>query len=268
LESANFLWSIQRLAGKLGFRIVRSSQAMQDMEPQFLEIYSLCSDFTMTSIERMYALYKAVEHLSLSKIPGEIVECGVWKGGSCMLVAHTLLSLGDTDRNIYLYDTFAGMNEPTERDFSLPDGRSAGRRWRAAQRKDHNRFCYSPLEEVRVNLLSTGYPEDRMIFVEGEVEKTVPGVAASDIALLRLDTDWYESTRHELVHLFPRLVGGGVLIIDDYGYWAGSKKAVDEYFREHGFHMLLSRIDPNGRMGVKRDGPGSGRPGGDSRDRM
>ena len=217
LESANFLWSMQKRTGKLGFRIVRSSRAMQDMEPRFVEVYSLCSDFTMTSIERMYALYKAVEHLSLSKVPGDIVECGVWKGGSCMLEAYTLLSLGDTDRKIYLYDTFTGMNKPTDNDFSLPDGRRAIERWKTAQKKDHNKFCYSPLEEVRSNLLSTGYPGDRMIFVEGEVENTVPGVALSDIALLRLDTDWYESTRHELVHLFPRLVEGGVLIIDDFG---------------------------------------------------
>jgi hypothetical protein len=85
----------------------------------------------------------------------------------------------------------------------------------------------------------------------GKVEDTIPADIPEKIALLRLDTDWYESTKHELIHLFPRLQKGGVLIIDDYGFWKGARKAVDEYFAENNIQILLNRIDDTGRMAIK-----------------
>ena len=87
--------------------------------------------------------------------------------------------------------------------------------------------------------------------VKGKVEDTLPGHAPDHIAVLRLDTDWYASTKHEMEHLYPRLARGGVLIIDDYGHWAGSRQAVDEYLAEHGIHLLLNRTDYTGRMALK-----------------
>ena len=99
-------------------------------------------------------------------------------------------------------------------------------------------------------LAETAYP--RVEFVQGRVENTLPAAAPPEIAVLRLDTDWYESTRHELEHLYPRLVDGGVLIVDDYGYWQGARQAVDEYFGETGEAILLNRIDDTGRIAVKR----------------
>ena len=107
------------------------------------------------------------------------------------------------------------------------------------------------LDEVTRNVLGTGYPADRVRFVEGLVEDTIPEQAPEEIAVLRLDTDWYESTRHQLVHLYPRLSSGGVLILDDYGCWLGARQAVDEYIEEHGLHLLLTRIDSSGRLVVK-----------------
>ena len=89
-----------------------------------------------------------------------------------------------------------------------------------------------------------------MHFVQGMVEETIPAGAPEKIALLRLDTDWYESTHHEMVHLFPRISDGGVLIIDDYGHWAGARRAVDEYFHEHNIAILLNRLDYTGRIGI------------------
>jgi O-methyltransferase len=111
----------------------------------------------------------------------------------------------------------------------------------------------SPLEEVMANVAGSGVPADRFVFVKGKVEETIPGtMPAGAISILRLDTDWYESTRHELVHLFPRLSSGGVLIVDDYGFWRGSREACDEYFRETGTKILLSRVDRVGTVvGVK-----------------
>jgi O-methyltransferase len=105
------------------------------------------------------------------------------------------------------------------------------------------------LAEVQAAMRSTGYPEHQIGYVSGRVEETIPESAPSEIALLRLDTDWYGSTRHELEHLYPRLVSGGVLIVDDYGHYAGARQAVDEYFA--GRPILLARVDYTGRMAVK-----------------
>ncbi|MGC9969666.1 MAG: TylF/MycF/NovP-related O-methyltransferase [Bryobacteraceae bacterium] len=221
-------------------------------ETSFVQIWEKCRNYTITSMERAYAMYKAVEHVVKQEIPGDIVECGVWKGGSWMVAAYTLLLLRDTVRSIYLYDTFAGMKEPTVEDVRF-DGTAAHPLWSQA-REDQNRSRWwnYPLEEVRRNLLATGYPADNLVFVEGRVEETIPARVPEQIAALRLDTDWYESTLHELRHLYPRLAVGGVLIIDDYGWWTGSRKATEQYFQGNGIHVLLCRIDASGaRMGVK-----------------
>ena len=106
-------------------------------------------------------------------------------------------------------------------------------------------------EGVRKLLTGAGYPESRLHFVRGAVEQTLPARAPEQVAILRLDTDWYESTRHELVHLFPRLTVGGVLIVDDYGHWEGARKAVDEYFGAEHAPLLLTRVDYTGRVAIK-----------------
>jgi O-methyltransferase len=233
---------------------VRQGIITEDMtgERVFAEIWGKCREYTITSMERAYAMYKAVEYIVRRQIPGDIVECGVWRGGSCMIAAYTLLHLGDTARKIYLYDTFAGMKEPGGEDIRF-DGAEARPLWMASRdEQDRSRWWSCPREEVRRNLLSTGYPESRLVWVEGYVEETIPIQAPQQIALLRLDTDWYESTLHELRHLYPRLVSGGVLIIDDFGWWTGSRKAAEQYFEEQGIQVFLSRIDSSGaRLAVK-----------------
>src|SRR5205807_4683586 len=114
-----------------------------------------------------------------------------------------------------------------------------------------NTWAYAPLDAVKDALRSTGYPEEHVRFVVGPVEETIPAEMPERVALLRLDTDWYESTKHELEHLFPRLVRGGVLIIDDYGTWGGCRQAVDEYTAAHDLRLFLHRSDPSGRVAVK-----------------
>ena len=218
---------------------------MTKQDESFEEIYNQCKEFTMTSIERMYALYKSVRYIINSKIPGDFVECGVWRGGSTMLIALTLIELNETKRKIYLYDTFKGMPEPTDDDYRVAD------RTALAKNQWKKEWCFSPLSEVKKNMALTRYPKNKLMFTKGKVEKTIPGTIPSRIAILRLDTDWYKSTKHELIHLFPLVSKNGVLIIDDYGYWAGSKRAVDEYFTNK--PMLLNRIDDAGRIGVKAD---------------
>jgi hypothetical protein len=207
--------------------------------------------FTMTSPERIAALVESVRYVSRHAIPGAIVECGVWRGGSMMAVALTLLELEEW-RDLYLFDTFDGMPPPGTDDRDLT-GASAADLMDAEDKQTGAVWARSPLADVRRNLLDTGYAESRVRFVEGRVEETLPNRAPEQIAILRLDTDWYESTRHELVHLFPRLSTGGVLIIDDYGHWQGARRAVDEYLAETGVRLLLNRIDVTGRMALKID---------------
>ncbi len=216
-----------------------------DLEPEFLELYEKCRTETMTSLERMYALYNATRYIVANGIAGDFVECGVWRGGSVMLIALTLARLGDTGRTLWLYDTFAGMTPPQEIDVQTMSGRPA----RAVLDEDaaNGPFRGIAAREIAEKNLR-GYPNVR--FIEGDVLSTIPSFAPPAIALLRLDTDWYASTRHELEHLYPRVTAGGVLIIDDYGYWSGARKATDEYFGGNG--PLLHRIDYTGRICVKQ----------------
>jgi O-methyltransferase len=208
--------------------------------------------FTLTNPERIHALIQATRYIVDAGVPGDIVECGVWKGGSMMTIARALSSRNDRSRNLYLFDTFQGMTEATAEDLDYK-GRDASRM--LANSKGllalEDITAYAPLEEVKRNMASTGYPAELIHYKVGRVEDTLPAQAPQQIALLRLDTDWDESTRHEMEHLFPRLSRGGVLIIDDYGHWQGSRKAVDEYLEATGLKVLLNRIDYNARLVIK-----------------
>ena len=210
---------------------------------------------SMTSLERLQTLVDSVRYVVGRDLPGAFMECGVWLGGSVLTMVLTLQDLGVDDRDIYLFDTFEGMTEPTEHDGSRFHEHALDT-WKAAQQDGETAWPYwfgeQTFTEQRVRdlLVETGYPEERLHFVRGRVEDTIPEHAPQDLALLRLDTDWYESTKHELLHLYPRLAREGVLIIDDYGHWDGARRAVDEYFAEHG-PVLLTRIDYSGRLVIK-----------------
>jgi len=230
----------------------REAQALADLTPADREIVARVAPFTMTSLERRASLLGAVDHLVRHGIAGDIVECGVWRGGSMMAVALALIARGDTRRDLYLYDTFEGMSEPTEADRD-PSGEPAGARL-ARSGRDEAVWAVAGLDDVRANLWSTGYPRERIHFVQGKVEDTIPATLPARIALLRLDTDWYESTRHELAHLYPLLSRHGVLIVDDYGHWQGARQAVDEYFAGSAEPVFLHRVDYTARLVVKRDG--------------
>jgi len=198
----------------------------------------------MVDLERSYALYQAVNYILKNKIPGDFVECGVWKGGSCMLVAYSLLQAGVSDRTIWLYDTFAGMAMPGEN-----DGEKERKEWELHKKSGgKNDWCFASVDEVQANMKKTGYPFEKLRFVKGKVEESIPDAVPVKISLLRLDTDWYDSTKHELLHLYPLLEKGGVLIIDDYGVWQGARKATDEYFNNT---VYLHRLDWSARLVIK-----------------
>jgi O-methyltransferase len=215
------------------------------------ETVRFVSPYTMTSPERIRALCSAVRYIEQTGIEGAVVECGVWRGGSMMAVARTLSNVGAATRELFLFDTFDGMTEPSEKDITLT-GESAKRLLQQSAKTEEDRvWCYSPQQRVAEALALTTYPQGLIHLVSGRVEETLPATAPTQIALLRLDTDWYESTRHELETLFPRLSRGGVLIIDDYGHWQGARRAVDEYVHAHRLKLLLHPIDYTGRIAVK-----------------
>ncbi|MEP7219097.1 MAG: TylF/MycF/NovP-related O-methyltransferase [Bacteroidota bacterium] len=246
---------VRPLLRSYGLDIVRFDQRRQGLPVDFSEedatIVAAVQPYTMTGAERVYALVQAVRYVVVNNIPGAIVECGVWKGGSMMAVAMALVKLGVSDRDLYLYDTFEGMTAPGAIDVSH-QGKKAAEMFEGTRiGDDSSDWCNASIEEVRETLLSTGYPAERLHFVKGKVEDTIPEVAPEAIAILRLDTDWYESTRHELQHLYPRISRGGALVLDDYGHWLGSRQATDEYIAQHNLPLLLNRIDYSGRIGLK-----------------
>jgi hypothetical protein len=219
------------------------------MDEEAKDIIRAVRPFTMTSADKLYALIVATRYVATHSIAGDIVECGVWRGGSMQAVARTLLACGDTSRELYLFDTYEGMPPPSDADVRLADGSSA-EQLLAASPRESKVWAVATLEDVQEAFASVPYPGERVHFVKGLVEETVPAAAPDQISILRLDTDWYESTRHELDHLYPRLSSGGVLLIDDYGYWQGSRRAVDEFIERTGARLLLQRMS-SGRVAVK-----------------
>jgi O-methyltransferase len=245
--------------GLLGLKLVKLSsleKLQETFQPRlindikddkdFIELYDKIKQYTMVDIERCYALYNAVKYIIKNNIPGDFAECGVWRGGSCMLIAYMLMEARITDRTIWMYDTFAGMTKPGEN-----DGEEEKLQWERNKISDtENTWCLADEKDAEANIRSTAYPFEKIKIVKGKVENTMPQLAPSQIALLRLDTDWYASTRHELIHLFPLIEKKGILIIDDYGAWQGARKAADEYFAGSDY-TFLHRIDWTGRMLIK-----------------
>ena len=252
------LREIRRLLRRLPKRantILRLAAEQLTYPPDFsgseLALCESVAPFTMASPERIVSLADAVRHISAANIPGAIVECGVWRGGSMMVVARTLCKAGDVRRDLYLFDTFEGMSAPTDVDVAVTSESASSLLSRASRAEGRSVWCVAGEEDVRTNMHATGYPSEHIHLVPGKVEDTLPHNAPEGIALLRLDTDWYESTKHELIHLYPRLASGGILLLDDYGHWQGARKATDEYFASLAQRPLLCRVDYSGRIALK-----------------
>jgi hypothetical protein len=257
----------QALAGATGYRITRvraepppppppPPPAPPAAKPEFPADYDeiarpilrAARPYSMTRTEKQYALYLATRYVVEHDIPGAIVECGVWRGGSMHVVARTLAAIGNTARELYLFDTFDGMTEPTDNDVTY--GGTPVAELLRTQPRTARIWAVAGLEDVQQGFAEVPYPGEKIHYVRGPVESTLPEQAPESIAILRLDTDWYASTRHELVSLYDRLSPGGVLIIDDYGTFRGSRQAVDEFVEETGVRLLLLPIGP-GRIAVK-----------------
>jgi O-methyltransferase len=218
-------------------------------DPDFDEVLSQSWPYSMSSVyglvDAFYSLYLMVQYVVKYRIPGDFVECGVYAGGMSLLAALSFIKAGDTSRNIYLYDTYEGMPPPTAEDSE------AARIAYDNNTRDGKKWASKSLEEVREVINLSGYPQEKIHLVKGLVEDTIPNQAPEKISILRLDTDFYSSTLHELNHLYPRLSSGGGLVIDDYGYMVGSRQAVDEYFATSDRPILLNRINYMVRVGTK-----------------
>lgn len=239
--------------------IKQQAEILFDIEEEYVRDFLDCRDFTMVSVLTAYNLQKSVDYVIDAGIPGAIVECGVWRGG-CMMMAAKRLLRRSALRDIWLFDTFAGMTEPGDEDAKTylgEDNRpvtvSARTMWTERYGASGKEWCFADRSDVEANLRSTGYPMNHVRMVEGDVAETLTGDIPDEIAILRLDTDWYASSKVELEVLYPRLKAGGVLILDDYGGWHGQRQATDEFFSKTS-PILLHRVDRGCRAGIKSVG--------------
>jgi O-methyltransferase len=213
----------------LGQKLTGRRALIPELGPEDEVLLDSAKGLSMTPPVAQWEFIQAIRHIENNRIIGDIVECGVWRGGN-LVIAGLLRNRLGFDRQIWAYDTFAGMTAPTSADFKPAEDLDAGKKFATLDQGDHNDWCYASKHEVLRNFESrVGNRELRI--VEGPVERTLRQSEnlPDRIAILRLDTDFYESTRMELDILYPRLAQGGVLIVDDYGEWAGARKAVDEY---------------------------------------
>lgn len=238
---------VRRALGKMGFELRRTVPIADnggfppDIDDQARELFRFVQPYTLTSIERVVALRDAVRYIVRAGIEGDFCECGVWRGGSMMVVARTLVELGYVTPRLYMFDTFTRPPDTGPRD-------GPGDQADLEASLTNPGYAYLPMSDIGRRLVEIGYPERNLVFVPGLVEETIPEHAPKRLALLRLDTDYYSSTAHELQHLYPRVSEGGVVIVDDYGQFVGARDAVDEYFKATGDSVLLHRIDFTGRL--------------------
>ena len=191
------------------------------------EIIYSCKPFTLTSFERLRQTVNTIDYMVKNNIEGDIIEVGVWRGGTVMAMLMKLKQLGVTDRHVHLYDTFEGMTEASEEDIN-PDGALAEPLMEAVPFFK----CIASIEEVMANISRVGYPREFVHFHKGDIRKTDLTTIPEKIACLRLDVDWYELYKFCLPVFEPRVQPTAPITIDDYGYWSGCKKAVDDYLKD------------------------------------
>ena len=201
------------------------------------------SKFSLLSEERLLHNIQSVEHILLNKIEGHIVEIGVYRGGSIMAMIYTL-QRNNTLRHIYMYDTYEGMTDATANDIML----ATGIHYNNAVIKNISLMCKASLEDVKQNINTTNYNESYIHYVKGNILNNT--IYPDKICILRLDTDFYDSTKHELETFYDLVSPGGIIIIDDYGFWNGSRRATDEFLQDKP-HIKIYQIDDTGMFFLK-----------------
>ena len=252
----------KKLLRKFGFDIVKYdpnhviNNGPIELPLEILKFINLIleNNLTMVSAERLYATALACKNAAINNKTVNFVECGVWRGGVSLL-AQFIFKFYKTSYKIYMFDTFEGMSMPGDEDFELYTGKKASEEDFLHNRVSDNKtdWCYCSVEEVQENFKCYGLLNTNIKFIKGDVRKTllIEKNIPKSINVLRLDTDWYESTLIELETLVPKLVYGGTLLIDDYGHWNGAKKAVEEYLDKYDYLSCLNYNDKSGRTSIK-----------------
>ena len=212
--------------------IKKSKNFPTEIKEEEKEIIELSSKYTMTDTITMWALIQSIKNVIQNKIDGDFVECGVWRGGN-LILCQKYFDLQHIKKKIYGFDTFEGMTEPKEIDVdyrNIP----ASEQYSLFKSGEKSNLARCSLDETNKNIIET-VPKNNIKLIKGRVENTLREEKnlPEKISILRLDTDWYESTKIELEVLYPRLMSGGFLIIEDYGHFKGFRKAVDEYFKDN-----------------------------------
>ena len=212
------------------------------------EILKICAPFTMTTILRQKQTLESVQYIIENTIEGDLIELGVWKGGSIMIMIYKLLQLGITNRHIHLYDTFNGMTQPSINDVDVHGAKAID----ISRYIDLDKWCLSPYDEVYNNIKSTNYPMEYIHFHIGDIMNVQINDIPKQIALLRIDNDWYELHKFELPLFEPNVTQKGIITSDDYSYWSGCKKAIDDYLiNKYGTYNII-QIDDCGVYWYKK----------------
>jgi len=236
-----------------------------DFEAEAMELIGVIRSHTMTTIPRLVTLYQQVRYCETTGLTGAFVECGVWKGGAIGLMALANLRHGAVRRDLHLFDAYTEICEP---DAQVDGARAVQetRKWTDGKGGSEGRLCPligfydtmggpGTLEDNRRLLEGTiGYPPERIHYHQGWFQDTVPTVAPTigPIAILRLDGDWYASTKICLDYHYDHVVSGGIVIIDDYATYDGCRKAVDQFIAARGLKIFLSHVDKDCRYWIKR----------------
>jgi O-methyltransferase len=248
---------IKYLLQQIGYKIIKDDNLEISIPVEASnnekELINLVKEYSMTDYKNLYLSTQALKYIAEKKIEGDIVECGVWKGGH-LIIFKSLCEKYNLDKKIFAYDTFDGMTESSINDFNH-NGENAidlMKKTFASENNGDNIWCYASLDLVKKNITNVLGNTNNINFIKGDVIKTLQDKKnlPKKISILRLDTDFYESTKIELLTLFPLLEEEGILIIDDYGHWNGAKKAVDEFF-ENNYHFKHV-INGSCRMIIKK----------------
>lgn len=203
---------------------------------------------TMLPMSRLFDAYDAVATINAENLAGDVVECGVWNGGCVGLMAISHQRHSGPQRKFHLFDSFEGLPQPSSHDTEVVDGfnaenHSVGSQDGLVAIGACAGISQPAVEKFLVDRL--GLPREQFVFHVGWFEETVPSAATAidKIALLRIDGDWYSSTKVCLDNLFDKVVPNGVIIIDDYGTFSGCRKAVDDFLEAAGIRPEIHHSD-------------------------
>jgi len=221
---------IEKYLKKGGLKVVRDFPYDPEKRANGLDWPPLAD--TMIGLKRLDNLQMCLENVIAEKVPGDVIETGVWRGGGSIFMKAVLASYGILDRNVWVADSFAGLPEPDPVKYPEDHGDT-----------HHTiKILSVSCEQVKANFAKYGLLDDTVKFLKGWFKDTLPSAPIKVLAVIRLDGDMYESTMDGLENLYPKLVQGGYIIIDDY-VLPPCRKAVHDYRHKNGIKEDIIDID-------------------------